>query len=226
MRKLLNNKLAASLTVTIACISTAHAAADVDALGKSDGQNYGVIGLAPVVSFNCVGVNAGIWMIDTFTNYLGTIAVSANSNAASALTAILQTSISLASSSYSRPEAGVCRLSGLINPTVTDYLLTLSSHQDIAFVPGNSSNVMNVVAQKLPATVGSFGSGLWGTFTLASATPNLELDGSLVWRLGMVVSVNGFRTNGFNTFYRGGYITQAATTATVTAASAVTSTPP
>ncbi len=226
MRELLNNRLAVFIAVAVASIATAHAAADVEPLGKSDGQNYGVIGLAPVVSFNCVGVNAGIWMIDTFTNYLGTIAVSANSNAASAPTAILQTSISLASSSYSRPEAGICRLTGLINPTVIDYLLTLSSHQDIAFVPGNSSNVMNIAAQKLPATVGSFGSGLWGTFTLASATPNLKSDGSLVWRLGMVVSVNGFRTNGFNTFYRGGYITQAATTATVTAASAVTSTPP
>lgn len=224
MRKFFTQRLAISVALAIANIATANAAADVDALGKSDGQNYGVIGLANVVSFSCTGVNVGVYQIAKYTNYLGTIAVSAVSSAASAVTTVLKTGSALVSSSYSRPEAGSCTLSGLISPTATDYQLTLSSHKDIAFVPGNSVNVKNAAAQLTPATAGLFGSGLWGTFNLASATPNLESDGSLVWRLGMVVSVNGFRTIGFNTYIRGGYITQSATSATVGAA--VTNTPP
>lgn len=197
------------------CSPVVFAGVDVDALNRSDGQNYGVIGLAPVVSFDCVGVNAGVWQIDKFTNYLGTISVAATSNAAAAATTISKIGISLASSSYSRPESGMCKLSGLISPTAADYELNLSSNNDIAFVPGNSSNVRNVAAQLAPATAGLFGSGMWGTINFASATPTLESDGSLVWRLGMVVSFNGFRTTGFNTFYRGGFITQTASSATV-----------
>jgi len=106
---------------------------------------------------------------------------------------------------------GFTRSATLLN----DDALTLSSHQDIEFVPGKATNVMNVANQLQPATIGLYGSGLWGTFTLVSDTPNVELDGTLVWRLGIVVSVNGIRTTGFNTYYDGGYITKSPASATV-----------
>lgn len=212
------------IAVFACCSTAANAAANTEVLGQSDNSIYGAIGLAPVVSFNCIGVNAGVWMIDKYTNYLGTITVSASSNAALAPTTVVTTSLTQAKSIYSVPAAGICRLSGVINPTTIDYRLTLSSHQDIAFVPGKATNVMNVANQLPPATIGLFGSGLWGTFTLASDTPHLELDGTLVWRLGIVVSVNGFRTTGFNTFYDGGYITGSPASATV--GSAPTNSPP
>lgn len=225
MLKFFINKSVAFLAVAIVPIATAHAAADVDALGKSD-TFYGVIGLAPLISFTCVGVNAGVWQIFKRTSYLGTIAVSAVSNAASAATTVQRIGPSiLASSSYSRPEAGSCTLLGLINPTPTDYRLTLSANEDIEFVAGNSANVKNVAAQLPPAIAGK-DSGVWGSFTLVSATPNLESDGSLVWRVGMSVSVNAFRPIGFNGYERGGYVTQSAARATVGAVDTVTSSPP
>lgn len=202
-----------SLLLSASC--AALAAANAEVLGQSDDSVYGLIGLSPVLSFNCVGVNAGVWYIAKRTSYRGNITINAFSNAAAAQTSVVQTSISLTQPSASRPGAGTCTLSGVINPSPEDYLLSLSSSNDIAFIPGNATNVVNPSSQLVPASTHTNGNGMWADFLLASGTPFLEADNSLTWRIGMKISFDSFREVGFQGYRDGGYKTQSAATATV-----------
>lgn len=193
--------------------STVHAV-DASALALSDGNIYAVIGLDPAISLNCVGVNAGIWFVDKYTAYLGKITVTAGSNASTAFTTVVQQGISFSQSATSIPAAGFCQLSGLVSPNVADYKLTLSSNTNVDFVPGNSNDVMNLSAQRTPAITTAY-SGLRATLNVVSDTPNLELDGSLYWRISAVVDVDAFKIIGFSTFVDGGYKTQSAAVADI-----------
>jgi hypothetical protein len=193
--------------------STAHAV-DATALAQSDSHVQAVIGLAPILTLNCMGVNAGIWFVDKYTAYLGKITVAAGSNASTAPTTVVQQGVYFSQAATSTPTAGFCQLSGVSNLNIDDYKLSLSSNTDLDFVAGTSSDVMNPLGQKPPALTGIY-TGLRATLNVVSETPNLELDGSLYWRIGAVIDVDAFRIPGFATFVYGGFKTNSPATADV-----------
>lgn len=205
----------ALLVISSAGASVAQAAADSDAIGKND-SFYGVIGLASVTQMDCLGANMGIWRTPLNAVNSGSITVNSTTNAATALSSVTKSGLSsLTQASDSVPGTGTCILSGLVAPNPADYGADLTGGSG-TFVPGNSTKVVNPLAQRSPAT-GSGVAGMTLVMSLVNATPALAVNGNdLIWRINGIATFAN-TTVGTTTNY-GGYRTSTLTTVTVRAA--------
>lgn len=211
MKKLAQKLSLALLVTATAGLTTAHAAADMDAIAMQDTSINAVIGLAPVLSLDCKGVNMGIHKIALNTPYTGIFTVTAGNNATATTSVKSYNTAGLAQSVDSLPETGVCTLKGLIEPVASDYKMVLSSGSNITFVSGTETDVTNPTNVRTAATAGV--NGMTMTFTMANATPVLENINDLIWRINGEAKFEAVVV-GANSGY-GGYKTTTAATVDV-----------
>ncbi len=223
MRNMFKKSALALLVTASVGMSTAYAAADNDALGKTDTQIYGVIGLASVTQLDCVGVNMGIWRMPlNAAAYSGTINVSAaNNTIATAVVTTVSNPTNISQASDSLPGTGMCRLTGLISPTASDYKLVMTNNNSNNFISGVSTDVTNVANQRPAAQTAVVGMTL--AMNLINATPATDVPNpanptaiDLIWRLsGQTTFTNVVLTTANN---YGGYKNTTPATVTVAAA--------
>lgn len=202
-------KSALALLVTASVgMPTAYAAADNDAVGRSDTSVYGVIGLTSVTALDCYGVNMGIYrMALNAPAYSGTVTVSAAGNAASNLSTLaLSNSTGISAASNSLPGTGFCKLTGLTAPTATDYRLTMTAGSS-NFIAGTTVDVVNPTNTATAATTAASGMSL--VMSLVNAVPAIDSTNDLYWRIaGVATFTNTVLTAAGN---YGGYKSSAAT---------------
>lgn len=191
------NKLTLALIAYAALgMSTVHAAADADAIALFDPAVPAVVGLAPTLELECVGVNLGIHRVATNKSYSGTFTVTAPDNQSSS-TATKNYDATLgatgiAHTSDSAPDTGWCRLTGLSAPTPADYKLTMSSNTNLAFKVGNNNDVTNNTNQRPAATASPTGSVMSADLTVVNATPVVENTNNLYWRIAGTLNFTEF----------------------------------
>ncbi len=205
MKKLAQKISLALLVTATAGLTTAHAASDGDATALFDSNIHAVIGLAPVISMDCKGVNMGIHRIALNTPYTGVFTVVAPNNTSTASTKSY-TVVGLSQAFDSAPETGKCVLTGLIAPDPTDYSMSLNSVDPITFVSGTENDVTNPLAFRTAASAGV--NGMTMTFAMANGTPALENTNDLVWRINGAATFNAVAVADKDGF--GGYKTQTA----------------